>query len=224
MATLDISADDLEFIEDTHTYLDAGSPRQSATQMLKSAGLVNYDGIKPDVLEEARRRGVHLHAMTEAHDKREEVDPLWMSEKEWNYFQGYLAFLRDTRVRWSEVERRMVVTLFGCRVGMTFDRLGLWRDGMRALGELKFTAAPSPVWGIQLAIYEMGVTGRSSVGYMHRFAVQVKPNGTYKIHWFNDPADGAMARTVICYNHGLGNMEQHAEVIATWKRNNGITK
>ena len=215
-----ITPDDFSFDEDTHLYRDSGGQvRMSTTQMMGRAKLVDYSGIPARVLNNARDRGIALHLATAQHDKREHYD---IPDEWFGYFEGYMRFLSETRVRWVSVETSLLATVFGITFGMTFDRWGYWHDGAPVLGDLKFTAAAHPSWGIQTAIYEMGKMKRTRVGYVRRVAIQIKPNATYKLHWFDNPSDADVARSVMHRAHGIGDLVHHDRVLDTWRKNNNV--
>ena len=218
-----LSADEVDFVEDTHEYREGGAVRISVTQAIKAAGLIDYSLVPPDVLERARQRGVNLHQCAEFHDREGSFDPSWLPEEHAGYFEGWLRFRRESGFLIRAIEHRRIGQHAGIRYGMTLDREG-WMGAWPTILDLKFTAAKHPSWGVQLALYELGVTGRPRVGRYRRAAVQIKPNGSYKLHDFSDPSDGDIARTVLLFTHSHGDMSRHVEVLEQWKINHGIQR
>ena len=178
------------FDEATHTYRMAnGAAVPSVTQCLEMVGF--YDvlwRVDPEVLEKKRRIGLAVHKATELIESNR-LD--WTSiQPEWEgYLEAYGGFLGETGFKATHVEVRKIAMVHHMPVGMTIDRIGTvrYKGYMReAIGELKCTAQDEEYWGIQMAGYELGY-GRPA-GSMLRFAVQLKPDGKFKLHVYDDPA------------------------------------
>jgi hypothetical protein len=216
------SADDLDFIEDTHTYLESGKVRVSCTQALTLAGLIDFSMVPEDVLMQARDRGIGVHLCTEYIDRHGHCDPTWITEEYEPYVEAWHRFKRDSRLYIKGIEERRIAQLGMVRYGMTYDRHGFIGPAP-ALIDIK-TGMISPVAGLQLAMYESGLTGHAWLGYFRRLVVQLRRDGTYRLHDFADPADLDIARTVLHFTHGLGDLDHHNAAIDTWARNHGVKR
>src|SRR5579863_2183557 len=112
------------FDEDGHAYYsDSGQRIPSLTQILRLSGLTDYDGIDPDVLENAARRGTEVHVLAATYNQYGALDPAWITEECAPYFDAYRRFLDESgfvpNPNWTE--RSFIATIHGWRVGMTPD-------------------------------------------------------------------------------------------------------
>ena len=183
--------DEVHFEHDTHAYRDAdGSECLSVTQAIQIVGLNDYSFVHPEaVLALARKRGDLVHQACALADKGEDLDHYVLPDLLWPYISAYLSFVAEMRfvVNPEWVERRMIVDLFGHRVGMTPDAVGTI-DGVPTLIERKATSAAHPAWAIQTAGYQMGLRA-ARVQVRQRMAVQLLPTAKYRVHVFDDEND-----------------------------------
>jgi hypothetical protein len=182
----------------------------SVTQILAAEGVVDFSMVKQAVVEYKRSVGSAAHAATDYIDKNC-LDWGSVDEAVEGYINAYIAFLADTEftVRMSEAQR--IATVNGLRYGMKVDREGTIAVNGKlfpAVVELKCTSAPEDYWGIQLAFYDIGLGVPKETGKpRERFAVQLKPDGTYKLHPYQDRGDygaaaGMIASVAWKLNHG----------------------
>ena len=197
------------FDEVRHLYLDENSVViPSVTQVLKAEGLVNFDHIPRGVLERKRQIGSLVHKATELYDQNENLADYEIPDEVWPYFDGYVNFRNDCSFTPERIEYRILAEYYGMRYGMTLDRTGAI-NGTAHVIELKCGAAEDPVWGVQLAGYAIGVSGKNRPPSLSRAAVQLGdqfPRG-YKIHPYDDPADyqvwvSSLSNTTWKQNHG----------------------
>lgn len=183
--------EDVHFERDTHAYYDGEARVPSVTQVIKIAGLISYDNVKPDVLENARRRGSHVHTLTADYDRGLDIDALYeIPEVCLPYLDAYIMFRQESGFEpYSDsIERPIIASIGGFRVGMTPDRLGTCFDLPTVL-EIKATAAAHPAWGVQTAGYEAGAPRPKGYRNYQRLAVQLLPTGKYKLHTYEDNTD-----------------------------------
>lgn len=172
------------FDADLHEYTDdAGIWTPSATQILKLCGISNYDGIDPEVLRNAARRGSEVHELAAIYAKNGEVDPSWITEETQGYFSGYQRFIGDSGFipdqNW--IETGIIANIRGMQLGLTPDVFGkIGRDNW--VIELKCAAAVQPSWSIQTGLQEMGIHLSNHVGRCRRGALQLFKTGRYKLH------------------------------------------
>lgn len=171
---------------DTHTYRSDGVVIPSVTDCLSSAGLSDFSGIAPDVLERKRVLGQHVHSACEYLDQN---DLIWESVRPEcvPYISAYKKFKFDTGFQPQLVERRGVAIINGSKVGFTLDRFGAWR-GLPFIVDLKCGAQEGISWRVQLAGYELCLPFCDREGVSlpapmacGRAAVMLKPDGTYKV-------------------------------------------
>jgi hypothetical protein len=204
------------FEEDGHRYLDAGGVQHlSITQMLSLAGIYDFSMVKPEVLENARRRGSNVHRWCAEYDLHGYVDPDWMAEDEVPYVEAWMQFKRDSGLIIRKVETPMLRPINGFLVGGTPDVEGLIGPNPFVV-ERKACSAKHPGWGIQTALQEMLITGKPRVGHMGRASVQLKPNGRYTTHFYEDPTDADVALAIVA-------KFASEQSIKNWLKNNNLT-
>jgi len=184
------------FNDDPHEYRDSdGLWVPSCTQTIKLAGLSNFDGARPEDMEAAAERGTELHELDECYNREGDYDPNWLLPEIEGYFMGYLKFLGDTHFKpdpaWTEAP--IIATICGMKIGMKLDMFGQFgRD--KAVVEVKAASSVQPSWSIQTAFQELGVHKSNHVGRVRRHALQLKKDGTYKLHSYtNSQEDEAIA-------------------------------
>jgi hypothetical protein len=173
------------FRSDPHRYDDEhGNFVPSLTQVLKLQGLSDFSGADPEDLANAARRGDLLHGVVEAYNRdKEGLDPCWITEEIEGYFNGFLAFERDTgfKVDPSWTERPMIATINGMPIGLKpdcFGKIGRYD----AVVELKAASSIQPSWSVQTAMQELAIYKSQHVGRARRFALQLFKDGRYKLH------------------------------------------
>ena len=184
--------EEVAFDRDLHAYHDKdGSRRMSVTQALTISGLVDYSMVPQPILVRAQLRGQMVHQATAIIDRGDSLDDYEIGDELAAYIEGYHAFLREMKFvadpEW--VERPMIVELFGHRVGMTPDAVGMI-GGVPTLIERKTCAAAHPAWAIQTAGYDLGLRA-AGLQIRQRFAVQLTKTGYYRLHPYDDPGDHA---------------------------------
>lgn len=182
--------EDVFFDRDLHAYRDEGGRAcMSVTQAITLSGLVDYSAVPAPVLRAAQERGRLVHHATAIIDRGDDLSEYEMALELEPYVEAYHLFLREMRfipdLDW--IERRMLVYLFGHRVGMTPDAVGTIA-GIPTLLERKTTASAHPAWAIQTAGYELGLRA-AGLQIRQRMAVQLLKTGYYRVHPHDDPGD-----------------------------------
>ncbi len=171
----------LVFDEARHEYRYDGVLVPSVTGILKP--LVDYSGIKPDVLARAAALGTLVHQTTELYDlgtlDEDDLDPILVPYLNgWKRFREEVGFVPDT------IEKRMYHPLGYCG---TSDRTGAIR-GVKSVVDIKKMMTLGPVIGPQLAAYKE-MHNLEGAGIEKRFALGLRPDGTYRLQEFTDPTD-----------------------------------
>lgn len=172
----------LEFNEERHEYRYNGEIVPSVTTILKP--LVDYSMIRPDVLQAASELGSMVHLTTELYDlgtlDEDDLDPVLKPYLDgWKRFREEVQFVPDT------VEKRMYHPTF--RYCGTSDRTGAIR-GIKAVVDIKKMMTLGPVIGPQLAAYKE-MHNLEGAGIEKRFALGLRPDGTYRLQEYTDPSD-----------------------------------
>lgn len=201
-------ADTLQFEESTHTYTLGGRRLPSVTQILKP--LYKFNGISPETLNAKAALGTAVHLACELLDKNDLDEETEEGRAGLvavaGYLAGYKLFLRDMKpvVIANEMKMHHPTMLYAG----TLDR-------RYAIGahewdvDLKSTVSMSPIVGLQTAAYtEMQRASGLSKKPARRGALQLFPDGKYKLHEFNDPADlptffARLTEHRFCERHGI---------------------
>ena len=105
-----------------HAYAVDGVPVLSVTQILKAAGLVDYDGIPEHVLRYAAERGTAVHTACEYYDQ-DDLDPDTLDPQLAPYVAAWMQFRKQHPFKIMASERMYLGQFDGLRFGMTLDRL-----------------------------------------------------------------------------------------------------
>ena len=187
------------FDEASHTYALDGVRLPSVTQLLEPIK-PDFSMVPRDVLEAKRALGVAVHLACEIDDQGElddeSTDPGVMA-----YVAGWRKFRADTGAAIVMNEQRLYHP--GLRYAGTIDRLAYLRQrsdqqSTTWLLDLKTSADPEPVHGVQLAGYRELLAGNGNiVDHLKRGTVHLRDDGTYKLHEFKNPSDEAAFRACL---------------------------
>lgn len=198
----------IEFDAAAHTYRVDGRAVPHVTAITDT--LIDFGGIAPAVLETARDRGTAVHLACQYHDEggvdESSLDPALIG-----YLAGYRAFLAESGARWDAIEKRVYSGKF--RYAGTLDRVGTIkgkRSRVSVLVDIKAVAQIQPAVGPQTAAYLQAYreTFPEKPKLFGRFALQLRPDGTYRFHECREIADFSVfmaAKTVAAWR------ERHAQ-------------
>ena len=152
---MDIKGRQLDFIEDTHTYLVDGVQVDSVTQILKRLFPNKYSDISPEVLQKASERGTQIHSAIEAYCKG--FDDYSNEVKDFKFLQKHYNF----KVVESEIP---IILDFGDKTYAGRIDLVLKMDDELSVADIKTTSSLDKDYlGYQLNLYRLGVM--QSYGY-----------------------------------------------------------
>jgi hypothetical protein len=187
----------LTFEPEQHVYQVDGATVPSVTQVLSGfSQLIDYSSVPAFQLEFAAGRGTAAHKATELYDlgdldeegTREDDEQRTDHIRLMPYVDAWKQFRADTGFEPSIIEQRMYHSLYG--YAGTVDRIGVLY-GELAVVEIKTTAKLWPATAIQVAAYQEafnhGKTAKERA--KRRYAVQLRPDGTYRLEQYEDPAD-----------------------------------
>ncbi len=179
----------LTFDEPSHTYRLGGRVIPSVTQLLDK--LHSFAGVPEEVLEAAKERGTYVHRMTEFYDQ-DELDIPAVPEQYQGYLKGWQAFCAEYAPVWSGIEHRGHSKVFG--YAGTMDRKGTlpgrYPQFQRWVVDIKTSAQPHPVWGMQTAAYRQILAEEEQLyALARRGTVQLRPDGTFKFLTWDEPSD-----------------------------------
>jgi hypothetical protein len=189
---------DFSFDPSTHIYTSRGLRVPSVTQAIKLLPHIgaDYSRVDPEDLERKRAIGVLVHDACAILDEGDDLDWGALGESR-GYVEGYRRFLLDTRFRPRLIEYHRVAAVTGMKYGMKLDREGVLGREPVVL-DIKTAEQVEPSWGIQTAAYALGLPRPVLPPFQYtRYAVILKPNGTYKLHTFDDPDDPGVFKSAL---------------------------
>lgn len=184
---------DLLFHEPTHTYMLDGMKLPSVTQVLRP--MYDFRMIPQEVLEAKAELGTNVHRACElldnddldedSEDGRSALEPIA------GYLEGYKHFKSDKKPAVIANEQRLYHP--GHRYAGTIDRRYAMGGDIWDV-DLKSTVAMSPLVGVQTAAYAEMFKAHNGTPKQptRRGALQLFPDGKYKLWEFNDPSDFAV--------------------------------
>ena len=194
------------FDYDGHIYRDArGNRVPSVTQTLKRTGLVSYEQVQADILENRRNLGEIVHRDTAEIDTGEiSFSPTRKDAQP--YVNAWKKFLRESNVKILGIEVADIATVNGMPYGYTFDRVAIV-NGREAILELKTSATKEHWWGVQAAGYDLALPQCSSQLHRDRYVIQLRDDEQYRMWKYDDESDYlifqfALATCWWCMNHG----------------------
>lgn len=190
---------DLTFDEETHTYRFEGRKVPSVTTVI--APLSQYlTQIPRDVLEEKRLLGKYVHQASELADIGDlDWDTLWGPARP--YVEAWRQFVADTGFTAvvDGIEARLYHMKF--RYAGTADRIGIL-GGQAAVLDLKTSETLEPAYGVQLAAYqEAWNEANPKAKITMRKAVQLRPDGTYRVETYRGADDFSVFLSCLTLYH-----------------------
>lgn len=172
----------LKFDEAAHRYSLDGRDLAGVTTVL--APLIDFSMVKPEILAAGQSLGTAVHKATELHDTGD-LDTDSMSPTLLPYLEAWQRFRVECDFHPLTIEKRMALPALG--FAGTSDRTGLIR-GKKAVLDIKKMMTLGPVIGLQLAAY-MRLHNHYGDGITHRFALGLRPDGTYRLQEYTAPND-----------------------------------
>lgn len=167
----------------SHRYFLGDEELPSVSRIIRP--LQDFSSVPSDVLAMKAALGTAVHLATELDDAGD-LDEESLDDAVVPYLAAWRAFRSDTGAEFHAIESRLYHPQL--RYAGTLDRLATLRGRGTWLLDIKSGASVDPWVGVQLAAYRLLVEadGRrvDSVG-----AVQLCPDGTYRLHKFGHPDD-----------------------------------
>jgi len=146
---MEIKGRQLDFIEETHTYLVDGKEVESVTQLISRLFPDKYKGIDPTVLKKAAERGTQIHKAIEAYCKG--FDDGSDEVRNFNFLRKHYGFVP------LENELPIILDFGGKTYAGTLDLL-LKMDNRISVADVKTTITLDKNYlGYQLNLYKLGV-------------------------------------------------------------------
>ena len=178
-------------LDDQHRYWLGTRQLPGVTATLQDAGLVDFSGVPPDVLEEARVRGTETHRAT-ALDDAGQLDETTLAENVRPRLAAWRAFRAEREFEPILIEH----LVYSARHGFagTLDRVGIVPPSTTVLLDLKATYVIPRSVGPQTAAYQIAYeeAGNDAMPITERWCVHLRGDGRYKVHPLTDPMDRAV--------------------------------
>lgn len=180
-------AADLQFDAANHRYTVGGERLPSVTEVLDP--LLELDGIPKHVLKAAAEFGTHVHMACDLYD-RGVLDEPALDPHLAPYLAAWKIFLKDTGAKVLATELRVLHPQL--RYAGTLDKIVVWPNRKRARNaqlDIKSGEVPRTV-GPQTAAYADALRHtRPEFAGADRYAIQLRPDATYRLIKQNDPRD-----------------------------------
>lgn len=174
---------ELEFDEETHTYYFDNKVIPGVTTVIKP--LMNFDNINEEVLQRKSVLGTAAHKATELFDE-DNLDESSVHPAIIPYLDAWKKFRDETKIEILSSEAKVFYQKYG--YAGTYDRIALLY-GSPCLIDIKCTSVLGPHVGTQLAAYKEAHNATNDFQVSNRFAVQLRPDGTYRLQEYKDRTD-----------------------------------
>jgi len=180
----------LEFDAERHEYRFAGVLTPNVTRI--TSMMSGYFGVPADVLRRKAELGTAVHLATEFDDE-DDLDYDALPEIVRGYVDGWRKFREQTGWVTELSEQRVYSARY--RYAGTLDCVGHFgrmktvRPSVKCLVDKKATYTIMPSVGPQVAAYTEAWNETNTPKVRRRFAVQLKPDGNYKLHECGDATD-----------------------------------
>jgi len=170
--------------EKTHVYTLNSTVKTGVTQAIDF--LYDFGGASKQRLRFAAERGKAVHLACHLLDERRldwrTVDPRT---------KGYVKAWRNCCESSTFVSFESELRVYNPRHDFagTLDRIGAFRDEDRCVLDIKTSATPSDVAGLQTAAYLLAYNYRRAKKAERRYACYLRADGTYRLAEHTDPAD-----------------------------------
>lgn len=191
------------FEEEGHIYRNIyGKEVPSVTGILDGCGFTDFDSIPEETLDNKRRLGDAVHFATKIMDESGELDWDTVHPKCVPYILAYENFTKEAGFKFYPewIEKGGIHVLNGMPFGYTVDRVGQIAGIQgRLVIELKCAYKPEVAWRYQTAAYAEVVNTSAEV--LGRVAVQLKPDGNYKLWPYENPRDIDVFKWALALTH-----------------------
>jgi hypothetical protein len=168
----------LTFDPDIHRYTFDGVVLPSVTQILQGVGLINFDGIDPQIVQQAASFGTAVHEMT-ALDDIGDLDEQSLDSNLLPYLEAWRTF--RGAMKFDAIEQPMANRIFD--FAGTPDRIG--HLVKPTIFDIKTGTTVYPSTALQLAGYAI----LSGITSARRIVIQLLPTGKFKLTEYTDRKD-----------------------------------
>jgi hypothetical protein len=180
--------------DENHIYYDDGNKIDfhSVTEILKSEGYTNFDGIPENILIAAKELGTNVHKAIDMVNKGildyESCDPILLE-----YIENYSNFLNDYDVEVIESETIVNSKIWGY-VG-TLDLI-LKVNGIVGIWDIKTSKKISKTTELQTAAYKIAREESGDIKIKQRGCIQLFRD-KYKPYFYNDKSNEILWKSIV---------------------------
>lgn len=220
----------LIFEPNAHVYTLDTIAVPSVTGVLRQAGLVNFDGIPPNILEAARQRGTQVHAAIHFFNEHD-LDVLGFCREfpgYAGYVQSWIRLCESGRLKTALCEQRVASRVHG--VAGTVDWLGEF-DGVGAILDFATGDPEDAAKDLQTGAYEVLARewakepGQEALRafierypFVRRYGVRLKKTGSLPtLHPYTDVSDRRWFIRLLEDQKYLKNRKREAVDWTTWE-------
>lgn len=183
----------ITFRESDHTYWDGNRKVPGVTSVMKP--ICSFDGIREEVLARKSELGKAVHLACEFLDQ-DDLEWQTLPDQVRPYVDAYAKFLDENKPRMLLIEHLVYHPVY--RYAGQLDRVLELGDKVGTL-DIKTSAVMSAATGVQTAAYTEAIKtdlpllskilGGELQKPMSRFGLQLKPDGTYRLHEYTSADD-----------------------------------
>jgi hypothetical protein len=178
--------------DENHRYFWNGAPVPGVTGVLEPLDELWH--VPPDVLAAKADLGTRVHLACEL-DDADDLDEASVEDDVAPYLDAWRRFRVEKRVQVLSTEEYVYHPLH--RYAGQLDRV-LGFDGAKWLGDIKTSVGVYPSVGPQTAAY---LAAKGDPTITRRAAIQLKPDGTYRLVELNDPRDWPVFLSCLTIHH-----------------------
>ena len=179
----------LTYREEGHQYFWNDNKVPGVNEILKEVGLIDFGMVSDQKLERACELGTNSHTATALEDIND-LDFDTLSPGLLPYVQAWCDFKADYKISFGkeQIEQKLYSKTWG--FAGTLDRLPILIGGKMTLVDLKTCTSMQDYFRLTTAAYTiLAEENFLKMKIRQRWGVQLRPDGLYKIHVYNDPRD-----------------------------------
>ena len=178
----------LQYDDIKHRYWDEKGDLPGISRILEPIN--DIDSIPKDVLENAANRGTKIHKLAEKYDIGIITKEDLLKSEYQSYMEQYLQFLKDTKVEWWAIERKLMHPEL--RFAGRLDRIG-FINGKTYLVDIKTASSSQDWWKVQLEAQRILASQIIKIDCVR--SLHLNTNGKYKLIKYKEEEE-AEAREV----------------------------
>jgi hypothetical protein len=184
----------LRFDEPSHTYWLGERRLPSVSEVI--APVQSFEGIPEAVLARKSAIGKAAHLACQFIDEGDDVDPESLDPVVAPYVEGWRRFIAENKPEFHVIEEQMFDEALG--YAGTPDRVAIMHGSEWVL-DIKTVVTISQATALQTVAYRKLVAPKAKTRepLIKRGAIQLTPDGRYKLHEFKEQSDWAIFQSLL---------------------------